>query len=128
MYPSLFSEPETFKVFRLLSDIADRKGDADVSKAYANRAYDESILFHESTQEIMKQKDMFQIDLILAGFKAEQEAHKQQARAQLNQWILLLVMISVGVAAVGLRLWFRWWRDGLWQKINVLMQRYPNRN
>lgn len=122
LYPLLFSEPEVFDIFFIKGNIYGARGDFETAKGYSDQAYKESNLFIEEQKEVIEQLRQFQMDLVLAGFEAEQQINEEQRKV----WIYLWLAIAGGVLTisvwVGWKLWFRRWRHKLWIKTYALMQ------
>ncbi len=121
LYPQLIREPETFKVFQLLRKVTFAQQDFTYANQMADRAEDEAQLFHETVENIMKERDQFQIDLILSGMHAEEAAGEAQRSSQRYRWITIIGGILAILSIVGWKIWFKRWRTNLWNKIYGLV-------
>ncbi len=117
LYSSLVRSPETFKVFDLRNKILFEQKEYLSSRTYANKAYEESLVFHETTKEVMVERDKFQMDLLIAGFEAEQQVHLEKQTATMYRALTLVAGALIVLLLASWRVWFRWWKRNLWSKI-----------
>ncbi len=122
LYPQLIREPETFKVFQLLRKVAFAQQDILSVNQMADSAHQEALRFHETVENIMKERDQFQIDLILSGLKAEKAAEEAQRSSERYRWITIIGGILAILVIVGWKIWFKRWRTNLWSKIYGMLK------
>lgn len=105
LYPKLIKHPDYFQIFYLMGKATLRLEDYGRSDELITHYHDESMIFYEQQQDIIKQLKGFQTDLIQAGFTLEWKAKIQQrefnGRMLIAGGAILLVLISLSF--VGLR-------------------------
>ncbi|GAB4245127.1 MAG: hypothetical protein Tsb0034_23600 [Ekhidna sp.] len=110
LYGHVTRFPETFGVFHLLDSLNHLEGDFDASRKYSDQFHKESIAFFGRQKEIIKLKDQFQIDLLIAGFYKEQEVKRRNSIFQRTIVVLLLIGFVTSLFFY-LRHWI--WRNDL---------------
>lgn len=114
LFADVLFEPETFKIYHLLTDISYQLEDWEHSKVYHDKYFQASQRFEETRSELVQQLEKFQVELIIAGFEAEQKADANQQKAQLWVWVACGLMIVMMLLIIVWRIWFSWWRRDLW--------------
>ncbi|MEQ8336361.1 MAG: hypothetical protein RIA62_03395 [Cyclobacteriaceae bacterium] len=73
VYDSVVPEDRYLQVFNIISQLHQQKGDQQLANHYSNRYFEETQKFFQAQKELIKIKNEFQVDLLLAGFYTEME-------------------------------------------------------
>ncbi|SNS52645.1 Tetratricopeptide repeat-containing protein [Ekhidna lutea] len=93
LYKHIVNQPDAFEVFHLLDTIYYSKGDYQKAQQYSSKYVQESKLFFDKQNTLIRLKDQFKTDLIVAGF--EQELRAEEQRAAMLTWIYALLVMSL---------------------------------
>lgn len=107
--------PEHFALFHQLHLIYADLNQITPSSKYARLYHDESQKFYSEMKKIMRAKDEFHMDILLAHFKREQNVVHEKAK--LYRLLTILSAIIIVLILITWKVWFSWWRRNLWNKV-----------
>ena len=120
LFPNVISEPETYDVYHLLTNIHLTTANLEKVDDYHQLFFQSSAAYINVQQALLSKYKQFQMDLIMAGFEAEELANQEQRNARTY---LLLAFVGVFLAIfvwIGWKVWFDWHRRQIGRKVAEL--------
>ena len=95
VYDSVVPEDRYLQVFNTMRQLHQERGEQQLANTYSARYFEETQKFFQSQKELIKIKNEFQVDLLLAGYYSEMEF--EAAEEKFSQTIVFSITLLLAV-------------------------------